>query len=108
MDNATGSAGLEEAGNAESGSRSDRERVAQRLRAAQRKRRRVAVDEGPAVGNLQVLNVVRDAAVPVRMGEGQRVRALDDERCYVERKVCPGSPVLWAIGCWKRGKELPV
>lgn len=45
MDKATGSAGLEEAENDESGSRSDRERVAQRLRAAQRKRRRVAVDE---------------------------------------------------------------
>ena len=45
MDNATGSDGLEEAGNAESGNRSDRERVAQRLRAAQRKRCRVAIDE---------------------------------------------------------------
>ena len=83
MDNATGSAGLEEDRNAKTGSRSDRKRVAQRLRAGQRKRRRVAVHERSPVGNLQVLNVVRDTAVPVRMGEGQRVRALDNERCYV-------------------------
>src|SRR6266581_1009404 len=108
MDNATGSAGLEEAGNAESGSRSDRERVAQRLRAAQRKRRRVAIDERCPVGNLQVLNVVRDAAVPVRVCRGQRVRALDDERCYAERKVCPGSTVLRTVGCWKGGYELTI